>query len=137
MKKRFDCIKMKDEIQASIRAEVQGMSRQEELAYYHRLARKDAGLWAKFAKAGAKRRYRTATAKPGKGATVAEWPALYKRPAKKFDCIKMKEECQARVRKETEGMSQAEMLDYYRRAAEKFGERFRKVKRPGAAAGRG
>ena len=38
MKKTFDCIKMKREIQDQIRQETQGLSREEEIAYFHREA---------------------------------------------------------------------------------------------------
>jgi hypothetical protein len=136
MKNAIDCLKMKAEIQARIQAATQGMTHAEEIAYIRKLAMKNRALCEKFATAGAKGRHRTAAPKDASGMTVAEWPAPYKRPAKKFDCIKMKEECQAKVRKETEGMSRAELIEYYRRAAEKFGKRFRKVKRPARSARR-
>ncbi|GHV21891.1 hypothetical protein AGMMS49959_11750 [Planctomycetales bacterium] len=35
------------------------------------------------------------------------------KPAKEFDCLKFKEEAQARVYRETKDMSTAELLRYY------------------------
>ncbi|GHS94966.1 hypothetical protein FACS1894139_02420 [Planctomycetales bacterium] len=37
------------------------------------------------------------------------------KPAKEFDCLKFKEEAQARVYRETKNMSTAELLRYFNR----------------------
>jgi len=47
MKKTFDCLKMKDEVQAGIYAEIKDMSAVEELAYFNEKSQGSA-LWKRL-----------------------------------------------------------------------------------------
>ena len=47
MTKKFDCLKMKEEIQAKIYEEIKNMSSSEELAYFHKKAQTNA-LWQRL-----------------------------------------------------------------------------------------
>ena len=47
MEKEFDCIKMKEEIQAKIYEEIKDMSAEEELAYFNKKSQNSA-LWQRL-----------------------------------------------------------------------------------------
>ena len=47
MEKEFDCLKMKEEIQAKIYEEIKDMSAEEELAYFHKRSQTSA-LWQRL-----------------------------------------------------------------------------------------
>jgi hypothetical protein len=59
--------------------------------------------------------------------TTFDWPA----PIPGFDLMKWKDETQAEILRETEGMTVAEVLDYFRNGSEAFREeqRLRRAER--------
>ena len=48
MKKKFDCVRMKREIQERIMAETRGMSDAQVIEYFRRRARSSGPMWEKF-----------------------------------------------------------------------------------------
>lgn len=52
-------------------------------------------------------------------------------PIPGFDCLKMKEEIQRKIHEETKNMTEAEILDYFHKGAEKFRRQGRRAVRQG------
>lgn len=50
---------------------------------------------------------------------------------KKFDCVKMKDDAQQRRADELKGLSQRELLEYYRREHEELAKRQQRLQRNG------
>ncbi len=52
---------------------------------------------------------------------------------KKLDCVEMKRKAQRQIRQETRGLSRAEELDYFHRAAESFWHDVETLRKEGAS----
>ncbi|HKQ50181.1 MAG TPA: hypothetical protein VJZ71_19050 [Phycisphaerae bacterium] len=50
---------------------------------------------------------------------------------KKFDCVKMKDDAQQRRANELKGLSQTELLEYYRHEHEELAKRQQRLRRNG------
>ena len=50
---------------------------------------------------------------------------------KKFDCVRMKDEAQQRRAKELKGLSQRELLEFYRQEHEKLSKRQKQLRNGG------
>lgn len=94
MKKTYDCIEMKRHIQEKILQETKGMSRAEELAYFHAGGK---AFWKRIREGGAK---------PLPAGMGPGQPLKVKKKA--FDCVEMKHRIQAELQQRAQGMSYEE-----------------------------
>ena len=101
--KAFDCVAESRKWREAASAKLNAMSTEEELAYLKTLGER-------------------VRSKLGPRPTVRTPPASAIQPKRGFDCVAMKHRAQERIHRETEGMTDDEVIAYFNRAGRAFRE---------------